>query len=113
MNTLESEPDSDIEFIVRAKDNSYIGLLAVDESVDQLKKGYDITSKNVADELKGYDVAAKGTPYPQFHRNAKSQFSWKPGSSNPHAAVYVSLDLERIQYFHLVIIIFRNLELIF
>lgn len=90
MNTLESEPDLDIEFIIRAKDNSYIGLLAVDESAGALKQGYDITIKNVADELKLYDLSSKGTPYPQFHRNAKAQFSWKPGSSSPHAAVYVS-----------------------
>lgn len=90
MNTLESEPDLDVEFIIRAKDNSYIGLLAVDENVGLLKPGNDITIKDVAEELKLYDVAALRTPYPQFHRNAKSQFSWKPGSSNPHSAVYVS-----------------------
>lgn len=87
---MESEPDMDVEFIIRAKDNSYIGFLAVDESVGMLKEGYDITIKDVAEELKRYDAGALGTPYPQFHRNSKSQFSWKPGSSNPHAAIYVS-----------------------
>lgn len=90
VNTLESEPDLDVEFIIRAKDNSYIALLAVDDSVGLLKSGYDITPKNVAEELKRYDMASVGSPYPQFNRNAKSQFSWKPGSSNPHSAVYVS-----------------------
>lgn len=90
VNTVESEPDLDVEFIIRAKDNSYIGLLAVDENVGLLKAGYDVTLKNVADELKKYDPAAIGTPYPQFNRNAKSQFSWKPGSSNPHSSIYVS-----------------------
>ncbi|KAG5896879.1 hypothetical protein JTB14_033520 [Gonioctena quinquepunctata] len=89
VNTLESEPDLDVEFVVRAQQNSYIGLLAVDENVGLLRKGYDLTMEDIADELKRYDIA-KGTPYPQFMTSSKTQLSWYPGGSNPHSAIYES-----------------------
>ncbi|CAG9825408.1 unnamed protein product [Phaedon cochleariae] len=89
VNTLESEPDLDVEFVVRAQQNSYIGLMAVDENVGMLRKGYDLTMKEIADELKRYDVA-RGSPYPQFTKNSKAQFAWYPGASNPHTAIYES-----------------------
>lgn len=88
VNTFESEPDLDIEFLITSKPNSYISLLAVDENVASLRDGYDLTMKNVADELKLYDIA-RGTPYPEFTKNTKKQVSWNPGASNPHSAVYV------------------------
>ncbi|KAJ8921010.1 hypothetical protein NQ315_015806 [Exocentrus adspersus] len=89
INTLESEPDMDVEFTIRAQQNSYIGLLVVDENVGLLREGYDLSMRGVADELKKYDGAI-GTPYPQFNKNAKQQFEWKPGASNPHSAIYES-----------------------
>ncbi|KAJ8965945.1 hypothetical protein NQ317_008000, partial [Molorchus minor] len=86
MNTLESEPDLDVELTIRAHHNSYIGLLAIDENNANLRDGYDITTKTVTEDLKKYD-AAMGTPYPHFK---KSKFMWKPGSSNSYAAIYES-----------------------
>ncbi|KAJ8960843.1 hypothetical protein NQ318_020139 [Aromia moschata] len=89
VNTLETEPDLDVELTVRAQQNSYVGLLAVDENVGLLREGYDITATTISEELKSYDVA-EGTPYPQFNKNSKSQFIWRPGASNPHSAIYES-----------------------
>ncbi|XP_023015119.2 thioester-containing protein 1 allele R1 isoform X1 [Leptinotarsa decemlineata] len=89
VNTVESEPDLDVEFVVRAQQNSYIGLMAVDENVGLLREGYDLTMEDIAEELKRYDIA-RGTPYPQFTMSSKTQFSWHPGASNPHTAIYES-----------------------
>lgn len=88
VNTVESEPDLDVEMIIRAQQNSYIGLLAVDENVGLLKPGYDLTHKEIAEELLRYDVA-KGTPYSFISKDAKTHFMWKPGESNAHTAIYV------------------------
>ncbi|CAH1108875.1 unnamed protein product [Psylliodes chrysocephalus] len=88
VNTVESEPELDVEFIVRAQQNSYIGLLAVDENVGRLKAGYDLSLDHIAEELKRYDPG-HGTPYPHFTKT-KSKLSWYPGSSNPHTAIFES-----------------------
>lgn len=60
----------------------------MDENVGLLREGYDLSMKGIANELKKYDIAP-GTPYPQFKKNAKQQFEWKPGASNPHSAIFV------------------------
>ncbi|CAG9853917.1 unnamed protein product [Phyllotreta striolata] len=88
VNTLESEPNLDVEFTVRAQQNSYIGLMAVDENVSKLKSGYDLSLDYIAEELKMYDPA-QGTPYPHLART-KSKISWYPGASNPHSAIFES-----------------------
>ncbi|CAH0556688.1 unnamed protein product [Brassicogethes aeneus] len=89
VNTVESEPDLDVEMIIRAQQNSYIGLLAVDENVGALRSGYDLTQREIANELLKYDIA-RGTPYSYIQKDAKTHFMWKPGQSNPHAAIYES-----------------------
>jgi CD109 antigen len=42
-NTEETQPGTDVELIVEAKPNSYVGILGVDQSVLLLKSGNDIT----------------------------------------------------------------------
>ncbi|XP_076256034.1 thioester-containing protein 3 isoform X1 [Rhynchophorus ferrugineus] len=87
INTDETEPELDVELTVRARQNSYIGLMAVDENVMALRQGYDITPRDVADELQKYDIALR-SPYSLITQSSKIPFVWKPGSSNPHSAIY-------------------------
>ncbi|XP_072395001.1 thioester-containing protein 1 allele R1-like [Diabrotica undecimpunctata] len=89
LNTFESEPNLDVEFTITAQQNSYIGLMAVDENVVRLKDGYDLSLGSIAEELKMYDVAL-GTPYPHFRSNSKMKLSWYPGASNLHNAIFES-----------------------
>ncbi|VEN35278.1 unnamed protein product, partial [Callosobruchus maculatus] len=86
VNAVESEPNLDVEMVVRAQQNSYVGILAVDEEVKMLRDGYDVDMKYVVNELKKYDLGA-GTPYPQYLMNTKKQFIWKPGNSNPYSSI--------------------------
>lgn len=88
LSTDETEPELDIELTVRARQNSYIGLMAVDENVFNLRSGYDVTLQDVANDLQRYDIAEE-SPYTLISRKPKNHFMWKPGASNPHAAVYV------------------------
>ncbi|XP_057670871.1 thioester-containing protein 1 allele R1-like [Diorhabda carinulata] len=88
-NTLESEPDLDVEFTITAQQNSYVGLMAVDENVGRLRNGYDLSLEGIAEELKIFD-AGFGTPYPHFKRNSKNKLIWYPGSNNIHNAIFES-----------------------
>ncbi|XP_050306884.1 CD109 antigen [Anthonomus grandis grandis] len=87
INTDETEPDLDVELTVRARQNSYIGLMAVDENVFNLRPGYDISLQDVAEDLQKYDVAQE-SPYETLSRPSRNHLMWKPGASNPHSAVY-------------------------
>lgn len=90
VSTDETEPELDVELTVRARQNSYIGLMAVDENTMILRPGYDITINDVAEDLQRYDIGQK-SPYALISRESRNYFMWKPGSSNPHSAVFVSL----------------------
>ena len=43
INPTEAEPGNNVEMTIETKPNSYVGLLAVDQSVLLLKSGNDIT----------------------------------------------------------------------
>lgn len=92
MNTVETEPALDVDLIIRSQPNSYIGLLAVDQTAGHLRTGFDVTHANVADELKRYDIAPQ-SPYSLVMKDNKFHFFWKPGSSNPHSAIFVSVNV--------------------
>lgn len=47
MSTDKAQPGDDVEVRVKADPNSYVGLLAVDQSVLLLKSGNDITDDMV------------------------------------------------------------------
>lgn len=81
MNTVETEPETDIDLTIRSQPNSYIGLLAVDQNVGLLKSGYDITPNHVANELQMYD-SSMPSPYWAIMKDQKSHFFWKQGASN-------------------------------
>ncbi|XP_060518644.1 CD109 antigen-like isoform X2 [Cylas formicarius] len=87
VNTDETEPDLDVELTIRARQNSYIGLMAVDENAHNIRGGYDVTPKDVVTELLRYDIADR-SPYFSVMKDAKSHFSWKPGGSNPHSGIF-------------------------
>ncbi|XP_019757340.2 CD109 antigen [Dendroctonus ponderosae] len=87
ISTDETEPELDVELTVRARQNSYIGLMAVDENVRTLRSGYDITPQDIAEDLTKYDIAQE-SPYTLISRNSKNYFMWKPGASNPLSAVF-------------------------
>ncbi|XP_045036417.1 CD109 antigen isoform X3 [Daphnia magna] len=49
------EPGKAVDIVVKAKPNSYVGILGVDQSVLLLKTGNDISRQDVLDEVKSYD----------------------------------------------------------
>ncbi|XP_070574483.1 CD109 antigen-like [Ptychodera flava] len=61
-NKDEAEPGEDIDVDVTASPNSYVGILAVDQSVLLLRSGNDITQDEVFEELKSYDTSSGGDP---------------------------------------------------
>ncbi|XP_014472781.1 PREDICTED: CD109 antigen-like isoform X2 [Dinoponera quadriceps] len=72
----EVEPGDDVNLMISAKPNSYIGLLGVDQRSILLKSGNDISHEQVYKELQSYD-RAEVSPY------ADSFFGrplWRPGS---------------------------------
>lgn len=83
LNTVESQPEAEIDLTISSQPNSYVGLLAVDQNVGHLRSGYDLTQELVSDELKRYDIADY-SPYSSVMKDANSHFFWKPGSSNTH-----------------------------
>lgn len=89
VNTIETEPEADIDLIIRAQPNSYVGLLAVDQNVGMLRSGHDVTPSQVSNELRMYDFS-KSSPYWAVMKDTKFHFAWKPGSSNARDVFYVS-----------------------
>ncbi|KAK4880764.1 hypothetical protein RN001_008910 [Aquatica leii] len=81
LNTVESQPESDISLTINSQSNSYVGLMAIDQNVGKLRTGYDLTRENIAEELMSYDVA-DSSPYYVVMKDSNSHFFWKPGVSN-------------------------------
>ncbi|KAL0273724.1 UNVERIFIED_CONTAM: hypothetical protein PYX00_006334 [Menopon gallinae] len=77
-----AEPGKTVELSIKAKPNSYVGVLAVDQSVLLLKTGNDITHDDVMNELNMYD-AGHHSPYSgnNFFRRWKRSFFFWPGSA--------------------------------
>ncbi|KAL5016867.1 hypothetical protein ScPMuIL_006456 [Solemya velum] len=57
-------PGENVELTVRADPNSYVSILAVDQSVLLLKGGNDITQSQVLEELQSYDSNGKEPDFP-------------------------------------------------
>ncbi|XP_018336565.1 CD109 antigen-like isoform X2 [Agrilus planipennis] len=77
----DAAPDSEIDVTIRAEPNSYIGLLAIDQNIADLRSGYDITHDMVFKELLGYDPSNL-SPYWAVLKDIMSHFYWKPGGGN-------------------------------
>nr|CAD7424615.1 unnamed protein product [Timema monikensis] len=75
VNPMEARPGSDVDIVVKAKPNSYVGILGIDQSVLLLKSGNDITEEDVID----YD-AGDHNPH-MFERRRKRSFFFWPGSA--------------------------------
>jgi CD109 antigen len=56
---LQAKPGSDIDISVTTEENSFVGLLGVDQSVMLLKKGNDIEPSMVFTELEKYGSTEK------------------------------------------------------
>lgn len=80
-NTLEASPESDIDMVIRSQPNSYIGIMAVDKNVADMRPGNDLSQKYVSEELNEYDEG-EISPYAAVTIDGKSKFFWKVGSSN-------------------------------
>lgn len=81
LNSAETSPNSDVDLIIHAQPNSYVGLLAVDQNVGLLRNGYDIVHDDVSKELEGYDDS-EVSPYLSILGDQRRNVFWKPGSSN-------------------------------
>ncbi|XP_052132261.1 CD109 antigen [Frankliniella occidentalis] len=86
-----TEPGRDVELRLQTRPNSYIGILAVDQSVLQLRAGNDITEDDVREELLGYghnpalsaEQQAVGIDLPldRAPRTPRSAPRWRPGAA--------------------------------
>ena len=75
----------DIE--LRAKPNSFIGVLGIDRSVRSLKGGHDIIKEDLLGEIRSYDTGKDASFYPwvQSLKNRQSLY-WYTGSASSKAA---------------------------
>lgn len=87
-NSAEVRPGSDVDITVRAQPNSFIGLMAIDQNMINLKSGHDITHDQIARDLIGYDIATM-SPYFGIFTDQNKHFPWKPGNSNAGNTVKV------------------------
>ncbi|KAK2183567.1 hypothetical protein NP493_304g01028 [Ridgeia piscesae] len=91
----KTRPGKSLNLKVTADPASYVGLLAVDQSVLLLKGGNDITQKDVIDELKTYDSKGSGQPQPdlvpQFMRCLFCGWPVFSGGTDSTEIFYVSL----------------------
>ncbi|CAJ0956774.1 unnamed protein product, partial [Mesorhabditis belari] len=72
-----AEPGETIKFKIRADPDSYIGLLAVDQSVLLLKSGNDITKQLIETDIEEYDTTSdRYRPWESFGRSRRS--IWYP-----------------------------------
>ncbi len=79
----ETLPKSDVTLNLKAKPNSFVGVLAVDRSVRSLKSGHDINKADVISELRSYDSAVEPSFYPWFRviEPKEGSLYWYTGAS--------------------------------
>jgi len=63
LSDKKAKPNSLVKINVQTNSNAYVGLLAVDQSVNQIKGNNDITQEDVIKELETYDTVAKQTSW--------------------------------------------------
>uniref|UniRef100_A0A646QE55 TEP1-F n=1 Tax=Hemiscolopendra marginata TaxID=943146 RepID=A0A646QE55_9MYRI len=85
VNPNSTKPGSDIDVSVKTNPNAFIGLSAIDQSVLLLKKGNDITTKEVLTDLQNYEIGVR-SPFhfdgDYFGRSPYSMLPWRPRSSS-------------------------------
>ncbi|KAI4464831.1 macroglobulin / complement [Holotrichia oblita] len=81
LSTEETQPENDVDITVLSKPNAYVGILAVDQNINTLRSGYDMSMDDIFNELERFDRAIT-SPYSTIMKNSKSDYFWKPGTSN-------------------------------
>jgi len=87
MDKAQSFPGNTVDIELRAKPNSFVGVLAIDRSVRTLKAGHDIVKEDLYREIKSYDGGQEASFYPwvQSLRQQESLY-WYTGSASSQAA---------------------------
>ena len=77
-----------VDIELRAKPNSFIGVLAIDRSVRSLKSGHDIVKDDLLSEIRSYDAGQETSFYPwvQSIKNVQGSMYWYTGSSSSKLA---------------------------
>ncbi|GMT28413.1 hypothetical protein PFISCL1PPCAC_19710 [Pristionchus fissidentatus] len=79
IDRASAEPGQTVKFKVKADPNSYVGLLAVDQSVLLLKSGNDITKEMVESDMEEYDTTSGSGGYRPWEVNFRAKRSvWYP-----------------------------------
>uniref|UniRef100_A0A4D5R9R7 TEP1-F n=1 Tax=Scolopendra viridis TaxID=118503 RepID=A0A4D5R9R7_SCOVI len=85
VNPNSTKPGADIDVSIKTNPNAFIGLSAIDQSVLLLKKGNDITTKEILTDLQNYEIGDR-SPYQfddnYFGRRPYSLAPWRPHSSS-------------------------------
>uniref|UniRef100_T1IYG2 TEP1-F n=1 Tax=Strigamia maritima TaxID=126957 RepID=T1IYG2_STRMM len=76
-NKHGSQPGDTINFQVTTQPNSFVGLLAVDQSVLLLKSGNDVTQEEIIHQLELFDTGKQ----PKSHLDLIYSSIWFPGSA--------------------------------
>jgi Alpha-2-macroglobulin bait region domain len=89
LSANQLKPGENLDITVKSKQNSFVGLLGVDQSVLVLRKGNDLTKSEIFNEIKKYGISKKKLKstknYKDFTNskiiiitNAKKEFEGKP-----------------------------------
>ncbi|CAK5056371.1 unnamed protein product [Meloidogyne enterolobii] len=78
-NVNQASPGEPIKLSVHASPNSFVGLLAIDQSVLLLKSGNDLTKELVEQDLEEYDTTSSGNRFwGDFRRKRRARSIWYP-----------------------------------
>ena len=80
LDKAAAEPGNPVTFTVKADPDSYVGLVAVDQSLLLLRAANDITPKIVADDIEEYDTTGFSGGYRPWEGSIdrKKRSIWNP-----------------------------------
>merc|ERR1719334_524294 len=92
MDKAQSFPGNTVDIELRAKPNSFVGVLAIDRSVRSLKAGHDIVKEDLLGEIRSYDRGQEASFYPwvQSLKAKQESLYWYTGSASSRAAFELS-----------------------
>ena len=87
MLTSSFPPGNTVDIELRAKPNSFVGVLAIDRSVRSLKAGHDIEKSDLLSEIRSYDSGQEASFYPWVQSlKQRENLYWYTGSVSSKAA---------------------------
>jgi len=88
LDRKQTFPGETVDIELRAKPNSFVGVLAIDRSVRSLKSGHDIVKDDLLSEIKSYDAGQETSFYPwvQSIKNVQGSLYWYTGSTSSKRA---------------------------